>query len=376
MNPNHCYDIHHTLAIDYINGNIQVGTCCQSGRIPTADTGIDTLWNTQQLIDIRNNNLNNQLPNKFCQPCIQAEKLGNQSRRLDTQEFYQNWDTSKKIRSLDINLGNLCNLKCAICGPRSSTAWIPDAKKMGIPILSHVFYDKKYSQQFQIDINDVSTIKDLEMIKFWGGEPLINDQHVKILNLLDHYDILKNCRVVYNTNGTHTVSDDVLKIWSRAILVEIYFSIDDVGERFDYQRYGAKWDQVTENLKWHYNNLPSNHYLYIMTTVSYLNIWYLTDLIDWQKKHFSQTRETDTIKLIFQPAIGPTSCEFVSSDIFNKLKAKFQHYPELEYIINMITPLDDYVPTKFLNYINRLDSIRNTSWKTTFKEFSTMLNND
>ena len=90
MNSNHCYDIHHTLAIDYINGNIQVGTCCQSGRIPTTDTSIDTLWNTQKLIDIRNNNLNNQLSNKFCQLCVRAEKLGNRSRRIDTQDFYQN----------------------------------------------------------------------------------------------------------------------------------------------------------------------------------------------------------------------------------------------------------------------------------------------
>jgi hypothetical protein len=57
MNSNHCYDIHHTLAIDYINGNIRVGACCQSGRIPTTDTSIDTLWNTQKLIDIRNNNV-------------------------------------------------------------------------------------------------------------------------------------------------------------------------------------------------------------------------------------------------------------------------------------------------------------------------------
>jgi organic radical activating enzyme/uncharacterized protein YfkK (UPF0435 family) len=376
MNSNHCYDIHHTLAIDYINGKIQVGACCQSGRISTTDISIEQLWNTQKLIKIRNNNLNNQLPDDFCRACTLVENAGNRSRRIDTQEFYQNWDDSKKIRSLDIKLGNLCNLKCAICDPGSSTAWIPDAKKMGIPIPDHVFYDKKYSQQFQIDINDVSIIKDLEMIKFWGGEPLINDQHVKILNLLDRCDILKNCRVIYNTNGTHTVSDDVLKIWSRAKLVEIYFSIDDVGERFDYQRYGAKWDQVTENLKWYYNNLPSNHYIYVMTTVSYLNFWYLSDLVEWQKKHFLQTRETDTIKLIFQPAQGPTSCEFVNSDIFNKLKVKFQHYPELEYIINMITPLDNYCPTKFLNYINRLDSIRNTSWKTTFKELSTLLNND
>jgi hypothetical protein len=68
--------------------------------------------------------------------------------------------------------------------------------------------------------------------------------------------------------------------------------------------------------------------------------------------------------------------QYIFDNIINKLKVKFQHYPELEYIINMITPLDNYCPTKFLNYINRLDSIRNTSWKTTFKELSTLLNND
>lgn len=373
MNTKHCYDIHHTLAIDYINGALKIGTCCQSGRIAAGTTKIQDLWNSEKLIEIRSLNLKNQLPGEFCKACVNSEKNGNISRRIDTQEFYQGWNTSKKLRSLDIKLGNLCNLKCTICGPESSTAWLPDAKKLGFNIDTNLFYDKHYNNTLQLDIDDAEVIKDLEMIKFWGGEPLINENHAKILELLDQHQILKNCRVVYNTNATHTVSDKVLELWSRAKLVELYFSIDDIGDRFNYQRYGANWNQVLKNLNWFYYQLPSNHLMYIMTTISYLNLWYLPELVEWKNKNFLVSRETDPIKLLLQPALGLTSCQHVDSTIYSRLKQKFQNYNELDYAMNMITPVDHYRPSNFLAYIHKLDNIRNTNWSLTFSEFSNLL---
>jgi len=375
MNAKHCYDIHHTLAIDYVNGPIKIGTCCQSGRIAADTTKIQDLWNSEKLIEIRRLNLKNQLPNDFCKACVNSEKNGNTSRRIETQEFYQGWDTSKKLRSLDIKLGNLCNLKCTICGPSSSTSWIPDAKKLGINVDTNLFYNKNYNNTLQLDIDDVEVIKDLEMIKFWGGEPLLNENHAKILEFLDQHQILKNCRIIYNTNATCTVSDRVLELWSRAKLVELYFSIDDIGDRFNYQRYGANWNQVVKNLNWFYHRLPSNHLMYVMTTVSYLNLWYLHELVEWKDKNFSVSRKTDPIQLLLQPVLGVTSCQYVDSTIYNHLKIKFQNCRDLDYAINMITPVDNYLPDKFFAFINKLDAIRNTNWSQTFSEFSSLLPN-
>jgi hypothetical protein len=47
----------------------------------------------------------------------------------------------------------------------------------------------------------------------------------------------------------------------------------------------------------------------------------------------------------------------------------------LDYAINMITPVDNYLPDKFFAFINKLDAIRNTNWSQTFSEFSSLLSN-
>jgi hypothetical protein len=66
-------------------------------------------------------------------------------------------------------------------------------------------------------------------------------------------------------------------------LVEIAFSIDDVGERFEYQRSNAYWAEVQQNiqrfteLKAQYNNIE----LQCCTTVNVFNVRYLEHVAAW-----------------------------------------------------------------------------------------------
>ena len=374
-NDKYCYDIHHNLAIDYINGEIFVGPCCQSGRVRTDKNQIDRIWNLEPLAELRTNNKQGQLSEEFCKNCTKLEATGNQSRRHTTEQFYRNWNSvDKNIRALDIKLGNLCNLKCTICSPTSSTSWIPDAKKLGRKVDDHLYYSKDYNHNFKLYVDNPAVLKDLEMIKFWGGEPLIDEKHADVLEFLDQQDLLKNCRVVYNTNGTQLVSERVLKLWDRAKLVELYFSIDDIGSRFDYQRFGADWNQVVKNLQWYNQNLPSNHLFYIQTTVSYLNLWYLPELHDWKQQQFDTNRMGDQVKLLLQPADGICSIKNISTGLQTQLLDRFKNYPSLIEFLKFSEPINHYRPTQFLDYINKLDQIRNTQWSETFYEFSAILN--
>lgn len=374
MNNNYCPDIHHNLAIDYMNGEIQVGPCCQSGRINASQHLIDRIWTTKELEDIRQQNLNGQLFENFCSSCTRVESTGNRSRRHSSLEFYKDWDaTNKKIRGLDIKLGNLCNLKCTICGPAFSSAWLPDAEKLGRLINNKVYYNKSYMTNLNISFDNPDTLQDLEMIKFWGGEPLINEVHAGILEDLDKIDVLKNCRVVYNTNGTHRVSQRVLDLWSKAKLIELYFSIDDIGLRFDYQRFGADWNKTHENLNWYYDNLPSNHLFYFQTTVSYLNFYYLPELFEWKTRHFNTNRMGDETQILLQPAVGFCAIDTIASTVKKKLEEKFKPYPVLADFLTYSEVAADYKPQRFLEYVAQLDSIRNTSYQDTFPEFAQIL---
>jgi hypothetical protein len=375
INSNYCYDIHHNLAIDYVNEKLSVGTCCQSGRVISEKTSIEGLWNINELKKIRSENIEGKLSHTFCNSCTKLEKTGNISRRYASHEFYQEWNTDKKIiRGLDIKLGNLCNLKCTICGPNSSSAWIPDAKKLGINVSENMYYKKAHNKNLNLTLDNIDVIKNLEMIKFWGGEPLMDEKHADILEQLDQLGILKNCRVVYNTNGTHRVSDRIINLWGKANLVELYFSIDDIEDRFNYERFGADWNGVVDNLKWYYESLPSNHLFYLMTTVSYLNIWYLPELYDWKKQNFDTNCMGDENKILLQPATGICSIDTMSDKLKNKLLNKFKLYPDLINFLQFPKVKNDYLPTKFFDYTKKLDQIRSTNWKNTFHEFETILN--
>ena len=362
-----CYDIHHNIAIDYVNGKTSIGPCCQSGRIEVDEGTIASHWNHPQLQKLRKQDY---LDPGFCNSCITVELAGGKSRRQSQIEFYQGWDSNKKIRGLDIKLGNLCNLKCVICGPEYSTAWIADAEKLGKNIENFIYYDKK----IQFELRDGTALLDLVLVHFWGGEPLIDNKHVKVLEFLDTLDILKNCRITYNTNGTHKVDDHVLSLWAKAKLVEIYFSIDDIGDRFEYQRYPAKWHTVLENLEWYKKQLPSNHLFYINCVISYLNIWYLSELVEWKVNNFDTNNQGDKVQLLFQPAFGPCAINTLTNHLKKQLVEKFARYPELLPYLEIPTTQSEYTPITFKKYIVKLDVIRETSWANIFKEFAEVLN--
>jgi hypothetical protein len=65
--------------------------------------------------------------------------------------------------------------------------------------------------------------------------------------------------------------------------VEIAFSIDDVGHRFEYQRTGAVWQDVVANIE-KFTQMKSRHtniQLQVCSTVNVFNVYYLESLATW-----------------------------------------------------------------------------------------------
>jgi MoaA/NifB/PqqE/SkfB family radical SAM enzyme len=86
----------------------------------------------------------------------------------------------------------------------------------------------------------------------------------------------------YNTNGTQW-PEHAEAIWKHFKTVEIAFSIDDVGKRFEYQRSGAVWSEVETNIARfkELRNRNTNIQLQVCTTVNVFNVYYLTDVASW-----------------------------------------------------------------------------------------------
>ena len=127
---------------------------------------------------------------------------------------------------LDYWTGDLCNLACVICGPQNSSVW---KQQLNIPINRRIN-----------SVNDFWTNLDLTKIKFVhfnGGEPLLSKEHVKFLHAFPNKE---QVTLNYNTNGTILPGKELNDLWLQFKLVQLDFSIDDIGDRFEYQRWPAK----------------------------------------------------------------------------------------------------------------------------------------
>jgi hypothetical protein len=77
--------------------------------------------------------------------------------------------------------------------------------------------------------------------------------------------------------------DRGLEIWKHFKTVEIAFSVDDIGPRFEYQRSNASWGTVKENIskfRIMRESMP-NLQLQCCTTVNVFNVRYLDEVALW-----------------------------------------------------------------------------------------------
>ena len=146
---------------------------------------------------------------------------------------------------------NLCNYKCRSCGPRYSSAWVPDAKKLGYTDQEKVWNIDVVEDKPNIDFLE-DQIDNVNRIYFAGGEPLLMAEHWQILDKLvekKRFDV----KLSYNTNCSTLEygKKNVIDYWKQWKLgkLEVWPSIDEIGERAELIRSGTVWSKVEANLK-------------------------------------------------------------------------------------------------------------------------------
>ena len=281
-----------------------VRPCCLADDELTDDTGtkfnlktasFDAIQSSSDMQQLRTEFLQGKQP-KTCRKCWNEEDSGRTSKRMHTLDRLkhmvtdQEWTVdAKPLMFLDLKLGNICNLKCRICGSWSSSTYAveeiandhsSDAKqsfhyqmlKQGRwPRENTVFWDQIANQ-----------LDHLEYIEFTGGEPFMIQEHFDLLQRIVDLNLAGGIEIHYNTNGTH-YPDRAIEIWRHFKTVEIAFSIDDLGNRFEYQRSGAVWSDVERNIKLfkQLRNQYSNMRLQVCSTVNVFNVYYIDELANW-----------------------------------------------------------------------------------------------
>lgn len=126
-------------------------------------------------------------------------------------------------------------------------------------------------------IKDIST--NLETLYLSGGEPLLLENHVDLLQHLVDTGVASNIWLKTHTNGTKRLDDKLLSLLKQFKSVRLMYSIDDIGERFEYQRPPVKWSKVRDNFvaAMQHDWLD----LRITYTISLLNCLSGTEFTDW-----------------------------------------------------------------------------------------------
>ena len=373
--PGFCYEIFKNQAFWSTRNTIGYNPCSYFKGYIVTDTTPDEAWHGAEHLAIIDSVTQGELI-PGCQNCYREEKAGLVSRRMSSKELYENYHKDTDInltdtpKGLDYSVGNLCNLKCTICGPNNSSKWISDWAKLYPDTNMDNFL---YRKDQYLTINDLEYLKNINSVHFHGGgDPLLSDAHIKLLYNIKQSKGLSDVRVFYNVNGTNRVTQEVLELWSECKLIELYFSIDDIGDRFEYQRTGASWEHTVETINWFYNNMPVNHMFKINCTWGYLNLFYLDELFLWHKENFAENRLGDSVELIFQKCLGTYSLDWLSSNTMNVLVDKFSKYPEISNLLAMLD-VEEKPHTKFWDIVRRTDSIRNLDFCKLCPEWSLLL---
>lgn len=368
---NHCPELWERLYLHQVNRGFVAKPCCYAKAYEgykvwiTDASGVFRAYNQSPDIQrLRAENLEGRLGDG-CEVCVHAEQATGVSGRTQALLRTGGKRAHRLTAHIDLNLGNLCNLACAICDPHSSTAWAPVYQKMEGRAWTLTHYDKHDRPV----IDDPELFEHVETLQLQGGEVFMQTAYTDFFRNLSRARDLGEITVVIFTNGTVTPAPELWDLLQRCGQVDLYFSIDDMGDRFEYQRHGARWPQVLENLQWFASNSSSHVQLGFHPTYSLLNIYYLADLQQFLSREFPNwSRRWGP----YHVGTGPCIADVLPAPVRQAVLDRNRHIPELAF-------LDDYIRehsrdfADFWHYIDRYDRATRRSYQQTHSEFYTLL---
>lgn len=332
------------------NNNVTYMPCCywQGPAMP-----FDNLIQRRAL-------LNNSTPwaHKECNKCKKEETYKENNYRNSGNKIIPDDLPSTKVGWLDIQADITCNGGCLICGPWNSSYWQNELVKYTELSSS----SKKINLQQSIDnIFQQLDVSEIRLLQFLGGEPFLSEADTLSFPYITNPAI---CQLKYTTNGSIYPTQSRMGHWNNFKSVLINFSIDGIGDRFNYLRYPLKWKLVEQNVQRFVNEAPANMQFHINHTVTPFNILYYDEFLAWVDATFPADRFTG---IHTHTAYGTMSVANSSSELREMVLSKYGNDHMLTKMLKDNRLVDN---SDFLNYVVTWDKRRGTDWRTTFAEIA------
>ena len=277
------------------------------------EKSMEDIWNDEPIRKIRQDMLSGRSV-AGCAKCYDQEAKGMFSMRNSSNKHFGHHvvDVDKtqedgthpefKIRYWDVRFSNICNFRCRYCGPNFSSNWWEDKATMyGKDAMRHPKFQYAGRNKDDIWTQMQPHIPYIEQIYFAGGEPLLMDEHYKMLELLIEKN-LTHVRLIYNTNFSELTykKRDVLTMWKQFDSVSVGASLDGMGARGEYMRKGTVWNDIEDNRKRMIEICPNVDF-YVSSTVSIFNVMHVTDFhLDWVEKGLIKPQDWN-INVLYGP---------------------------------------------------------------------------
>ena len=309
-----------------------------------------------------------------CSACWDAENIGQKSLRqiynlefnkyFDFKKLNNNWMVDNTVVTLDLKLGNLCNLKCVMCDGTYSSQLMSEYKTNQEKFDSLTFFRKP---PIEIDFewpltesfkNFLNQFKDrVRWIKFTGGEPTLIPY---VITLLDEIPNPELVTISLTTNATR-INSKLLSVLPKFNTVWLSASIEGIGKDNTQIRYLSDWSEVEHNILL-LKELDNVHFN-INYVFQCFSVRTLVPVLKWCEQY--------NLKLENQILSGPEYLNINSVDV--NIVENFQQQLQQLQLKNNQTVIDQVLAFlkgyKFnselkeqrLHYLSTLDSIRSTN---------------
>lgn len=354
-----------------IESNGDVRPCCL-GNVLKKDDGTNLNIENGSVADIIKHPAHAKFRESFirneqhpaCEPCWGVNSKDRYSGRYVyssslkvenvVEEIMNGKPPEQKLVWLEIKAGNRCNLACRICGLWNSAKWLKetfDLKKLNNPDYPDFrsSYEFKYNQQAKwidnIDFwKNIDMFENVRVIHIMGGEPLMIEEHYEMLKaIIERFDASK-ILLWYNTNGTIIPKPAQEEILNKFNAVHWSLSIDDFGDKFDYQRSGAVWNEVKDNLEYFFSK--PNYHATIDATINIYNIATLGDFLQ-------ELERMPFIKSFTPHYVTTTNSPNNVRSLHKDIKMKLTNY--LEQIKGQVNATYHHTISEIIDYMNGID---------------------
>jgi organic radical activating enzyme len=369
---------------------------------------IDQALNSDTLKDVRIKFLNNEWPEQ-CRRCKLEQAAGKRSRNQWEQTMYNftkedatNITCSdgtvieQRILSMDLRLGNKCNLQCVMCYPGESNQWNKIQEQITgskVFMIDNATYSTDGHEHFewcnQKEYYQLLTNHSqyLQKIKFGGGEPWLVKHHLILLKNLIEKGFAKNIELEYSINVT-IIPKELLDVINQFKFVKLCCSVDAYGNVNEAIRYPTKWNVIEKNLDF-LDNMPDHFSIFTSTTLSILNIEHFVTWMQWLKsKQFKKINLNTFSDIVSHPVMNPKYLNLrlmtnkQHSEMFNYLKEQTDNQEILtilnqweEYSKNLPITNEEIVQGRkdLLKFFIKMSAIQGKDWKIIFPRCHRMI---